>query len=70
MLTALYNITLRWAVHPKAPVFLALLSFAESSFFPVPPDIMLAPMSMAKPKSAWHYALIATLFSVIYFFIF
>ena len=65
MLTALYNITIRWALHPRAPFFLALLSFIESSFFPIPPDIMLAPMSMAKPKSAWHYAMIATSFSVI-----
>ena len=65
MLTALYDMTIKWAIHPRAPFFLALLSFAESSFLPVPPDVMLAPMSMAKPKSAWYYALIATLFSVI-----
>jgi membrane protein YqaA with SNARE-associated domain len=65
MLTALYDITIRWANHPKATIFLAILSFAESSFIPIPPDVMLAPMSMAKPKSAWYYAFIATLFSVI-----
>ena len=64
MLAVLYDITMRWANHRNAPVFLAMLSFAESSFLPVPPDVMLAPMSMAKPKSAWRYAIIATLFSV------
>ncbi len=64
MLAILYDMTMRWANHRNAPVFLAMLSFAESSFLPVPPDVMLAPMSMAKPKSAWRYALIATLFSV------
>lgn len=65
MLAVLYDMTMRWAVHRRAPVFLAMLSFAESSFLPVPPDLMLAPMSMAKPKSAWRYALLATLFSVL-----
>lgn len=64
MLTTLYDITIRWAKHPKATLFLALLSFTESSFFPIPPDIMLAPMSMAKPQAAWQYAAIATFFSV------
>ncbi len=60
----LYDMTMKWAIHRRAPVFLAILSFAESSFFPIPPDVMLAPMSIAKPKSAWQYALLATLFSV------
>ena len=40
------------------------LSFAESSFFPIPPDVMLAPMSMAKPAKAWRFALLTTLASV------
>lgn len=66
MLAALYNMILKWAQHPKAAYFLALLSFVESSFLPtVPPDVMLAPMSMIKPKSAWNFATIATLFSVL-----
>lgn len=65
MLTTLYKTTLRWANHPKATLLLAFLSFIESVFFPIPPDIMLAPMSITKPKSAWQYAMVATLFSVI-----
>ena len=44
---------------------LAGLSFAESSFFPIPPDVMLAPMSMARPQRAWHYAAITTVASVL-----
>lgn len=61
----MYDKALSLAAHEHAPRYLAGLSFAESSFFPVPPDVMLAPMSLAKPKSAWSYALIATLASVI-----
>lgn len=64
MLTTLYKTTLRWANHPKATLLLATLSFIESVFFPIPPDIILAPMSMTKPKAAWQYAMIATLCSV------
>ena len=41
------------------------MSFAESVFFPIPVDVMLAPMALAKPKSAWYYAMLATVFSVI-----
>lgn len=61
----LYLKTLQWARHHRAPWFLAGLSFAESSFFPVPPDVMLAPMCLAKQKMAWRYAFITTLMSVI-----
>jgi membrane protein YqaA with SNARE-associated domain len=56
---------MRWARHPRAPWYLAGLSFAESSFFPVPPDVMLAPMSLARPEKAWHFAFITTLASVV-----
>lgn len=62
--TPLYERALRWAVHPHAPRYLAGLSFAESSFFPVPPDVMLAPMVLAAPERAWRYALLTTLASV------
>lgn len=62
--TPLYQRAMRWARHRHAPWYLAGLSFAESSFFPIPPDVMLAPMSMATPRSAWRYALITTLASV------
>lgn len=60
----LYERVLRWSAHPHAPWYLGGLSFAESSFFPIPPDVMLAPMTLAKPDKAWRYALITTLASV------
>lgn len=50
---------------PNAEKILAAVSFAESSFFPLPPDLMLAPMAAAKPERAWRFALICTLASVI-----
>jgi membrane protein YqaA with SNARE-associated domain len=61
----LYQLTMRWSRAPQAPWYLAGLSFAESSFFPVPPDVMLAPMSLAQPKRAWNFALITTVASVV-----
>ncbi|MGB5623725.1 MAG: YqaA family protein [Gammaproteobacteria bacterium] len=60
----LYDKVLAWAAHPKAPWYLGGLSFAESSFFPVPPDVMLAPMTLARPASAFRLAMITTLSSV------
>jgi membrane protein YqaA with SNARE-associated domain len=60
----LYDRAMRWARHPHAPWYLAGLSFAESSFFPVPPDVMLAPMSLANPTRAWRFALLTTVTSV------
>jgi len=51
--------------HPKAVWILGGLSFAESSFFPIPPDVMLAPMSLANPKKAWWFATITTVTSVL-----
>lgn len=63
--SALYERVMAWAVHRRAPAFLAGLSFAESSFFPIPPDVMLAPMALARPDKAWRYALLTTLASVI-----
>ncbi len=64
LFTTLYDKVMRWARHPHAGWYLAGLSFAESSFFPVPPDVMLAPMSMARPQRAWRLALLTTLASV------
>ena len=61
----IYKRMLVWAKHPKAPTFLFWLSFAESSFFPIPPDVMLAPMVIAKPNSAWRLAFICTLGGVL-----
>lgn len=60
----LYQRAMQWARHRHAPWFLGGLSFAESSFFPIPPDVMLAPMSLANPKRALWFALITTLASV------
>lgn len=61
----LYDKVLTWSNHKHASRYLALMSFAESSFFPVPPDVMLAPMVLAKPASGWRYALITSIFSVL-----
>lgn len=61
----LYDRVLRWAGHPHAAWYLGALSFAESSFFPIPPDVMLAPMSLARPTRAWRYALLTTVTSVV-----
>ncbi len=60
----LYDRVLRWAGHPHARWYLGTLSFAESSFFPIPPDVMLAPMALARPVDAWRLALLTTVTSV------
>ena len=61
----LYDWTLRLAAHRRAPWYLGGLSFAESSFFPIPPDVMLAPMSLARPDKAMFFAALTTLTSVL-----
>ena len=61
----LYEMAMRWARHPRAPWYLGGLSFAESSIFPIPPDVMLAPMALAHPQRAWRYAALTTLSSVL-----
>lgn len=60
----LYDRVLRWAKHRHASWYLGSLSFAESSFFPIPPDVMLAPMTLARPERAWQYASLTTVTSV------
>ena len=60
----LYRRVLGWAAHRHAPRYLGALSFAESSFFPIPVDVMLAPMVLANRDKWIRYASIATLFSV------
>jgi membrane protein YqaA with SNARE-associated domain len=65
MLRKLYDWVINLAASRHAPVALAVISFAESSFFPVPPDLMLAPMVIAKPQKAFVYAAICTAASVI-----
>lgn len=64
MLRRLYDRVLALAADRRAPVWLALISFAESSFFPVPPDALLVPMALARPERAYRFALICTLASV------
>lgn len=61
----LYDIVLRWAAHKRATWLLGILSFTESSFFPIPPDVMLAPMVLAGPRRAWLLATITTVASVV-----
>ena len=65
MLKGLYNRIIALSESAHAPYALAAIAFAESSFFPIPPDVILAPMSLAKPRLAWRYALIATIASVL-----
>ena len=65
MLRNLYNRVLALAGHPRATAWLGGVSFAESSFFPIPPDAMLVPMCLARPERAMRYALICTIASVL-----
>lgn len=65
LFSPLYERAMIWARHPHAPRYLAGLSFAESSFFPIPPDVMLAPMALANPNKAWRLALLTTIASVL-----
>jgi membrane protein YqaA with SNARE-associated domain len=64
MLQRLYNWTLDKCRHRHAERYLAGISFAEASFFPIPPDVLLAPMCLAQPHRALRFALICTLASV------
>jgi membrane protein YqaA with SNARE-associated domain len=64
-LKRLYLWVLSWAEHPSGTWALAGLSFAESSFFPIPPDVLQIALSVAKPKRALWYALVSTLASVL-----
>ena len=63
-LRALYDKTLALSRHRRAGWALAFVSFIESSFFPIPPDVMLIPMVLAERLKAWRYAMICTLASV------
>ncbi|AVT78728.1 MULTISPECIES: YqaA family protein [Rhodopseudomonas] len=64
MLRKIYDWCIDAAHKPYALWILGLVSFAESSFFPVPPDVMLIPMSLARPQRAWFYAALCTVTSV------
>ncbi len=65
MLKSLYDRTMRLSTHRNAPLALGAVSFADSSFFPVPPDVMLVPMVLSAPEKAWRYATICTITSVL-----
>jgi membrane protein YqaA with SNARE-associated domain len=64
MLRRMYDWCIDAAHKPYALWILGIVSFAESSFFPVPPDVMLIPMALARPNKAWLYAGICTITSV------
>jgi membrane protein YqaA with SNARE-associated domain len=64
MLRGTYHRVLALAASPRAPWWLAVVAFAESSFFPIPPDVLLVPMALARPDRAWRLALICTIASV------
>jgi membrane protein YqaA with SNARE-associated domain len=65
MFLRLYDYVITLSGHRRAPSILATLSFAESSVFPIPPDVMLIPMCLAKPARSWFYATLCTLFSIL-----
>lgn len=60
----IYELCIKLAKHPKAAWFLCIDSFCESVFWPIPPDVMLAPMCLARPNRAYRYALITVVTSV------
>ena len=64
MLKRLYDWFIAAADKPSALWIMGAVSFAESSFFPIPPDVMLVPMSLARPQRAWLYAVVCTMTSV------
>ena len=64
MFKKLYDWTMSLAGSRHAPFALGAIAFAESSFFPLPPDLILVPMSLAEPKRAWYYAALCTVASV------
>lgn len=63
--STLYELCIKLAKHPKAPWFLAINSFIESIFWPIPPDVMLAPMCLARPKRSMYYAAMTMVTSVL-----
>lgn len=62
---AMYDKTMAWSKHRFATYWLSFVSFIEAIFFPIPPDVMLIPMAMSKPKSAVRFALITAIASVL-----
>lgn len=69
MFRHLYERSILWSAHPKAPWYLTFISFIEAIFFPVPPEVMLAPMSLAQPKKAFWFATLSLTGSMVGMFI-
>lgn len=63
--SAIYELCIKLAKHPRAVWFLCINSFIESIFWPIPPDVMLAPMCLARPQRALYYALLTVVTSVL-----
>ncbi|MGL5285847.1 membrane protein YqaA, SNARE-associated domain [Aeromonas sp. RU39B] len=65
LFSRLYQGVMQWSRHRHASYYLSGTAFIESIFWPIPVDVMLAPMALGKPDKAWRYAMLATLFSVL-----
>jgi membrane protein YqaA with SNARE-associated domain len=65
MLRRFYGRVMMLAASPYATWWLALIAFAEASFFPIPPDALLIPMALARPRAAWRFAAVCTIGSVV-----
>lgn len=65
LFSALYARVIRWSKHPQAPAILGLVSFTEASFFPIPPDVMLVSMGLAKPARVLFYTFITFICSIL-----
>ncbi len=64
-----YERMLKLSAHRHAPAYLGGISFAEAVFFPIPPEVMLAPMALARPERAYHYAAISLVASMLGMFV-
>jgi len=65
LLRKMYYWVLSWAESPRAGIYLFLLAFAESSFFPIPPDVLLIALALSIPARAFRYALVCSVGSII-----
>lgn len=65
LIRRLYQWTLSWAHTPKGPWVMSVVAFTESSFFLIPPDILLMPLALGKPERAWRFALYCTIASAL-----
>ena len=61
----IYEWVLSWADKPSGPAALGVMSMAEASFFPIPPDVLLIPLALGKREKAWHFGLICSVCSIL-----